>query len=70
MDDVKTFNIPILYEAEGQILIEAISLEDALKGVEKMIEDDQNYVIKESINFDVPEVVINYKEAEWINNED
>ena len=67
MDDVKTYNIPILYEAEGQILIEAISLEDALKGVEKMISDDQEYIIKESINFQVPKVVIDYREAQDLN---
>ena len=66
MDDVKTFNIPILYEAEGQILVQAENLDEALRQIEKKDIKD----LKGSINHDSPVIVINYKEAEWINDED
>jgi len=55
MKDVKTFNIPILYEATGQIIVQAENLNEALRQLEEKDIKDLNG----SINHDSPVMVIN-----------
>jgi hypothetical protein len=58
------FNIPILYEAHGQIMIEADAFEDALKTVE----DTPIEELKGEVNHDQPAIIINYAEAAQVND--
>ncbi len=58
------YNIPIIYEAHGQIVIEADDFEVALKTVE----DTPIEKLNGDVNHDQPAIIIDYREAAAVND--